>query len=265
MLNAQGKILVNNQPVKNGYILKEGDEIDIDYITTLKLEPMKMDLDIVYEDPYLIVVNKPKGLVVHPAGSYREATLVHGILSKLEARDDNDLRPGIVHRIDKDTSGLVVVAKNKNILEQLSTSLKDHKFDRIYYALVRGTVKEDHQTISTFIKRDPHNRLRFCITSSANNAKWAVTHFQVIQRWDNFTLLEVKLETGRTHQIRVHLSSMGYVIYGDSLYGDKHNSEGQYLHAKSLGFTHPVTKEYLFFNSELPTYFSDFLDKLDHQ
>jgi 23S rRNA pseudouridine1911/1915/1917 synthase len=262
MLNANSKILVNGKIVKNGFLVKDGDEIEIEYIIPLKLEPIKMDLEIVYEDEYLMVINKPKGLVVHPASSYKEATLVHGLLEKLSSSMDNSLRPGIVHRIDKDTSGLLLVAKTPTILDKLSSSLKEHKVDRIYYALVNGVVSEDEVTITTYLKRDPKNRLRFCVTSNSTNAKLAITHYKVIQKYDHFTLLEVKLETGRTHQIRVHLSSIGHPIYGDSLYGDKHNKEGQYLHAKSLGFIHPISGKYCFFDSPLPPYMAKFLDEL---
>jgi 23S rRNA pseudouridine1911/1915/1917 synthase len=255
-LNKEGNILVNNRKEKNGYILKDEDIIEITLQIPIKLEALQVDYEVVYEDDYLMVVNKPKGLVVHPASSYKKPTLVHGLLNKISIKDNE--RPGIVHRIDKDTSGLLLVAKNEDILHKLSSQLKEHKVDRIYYALVCGVVPIGG-TIETYISRDIKNRTKYSVASTG---KLAITHYEVIQNYDNYTLLKVILETGRTHQIRVHMAHIGHPVYGDYVYGSKKNLEGQYLHAKSIGFIHPITNKYMFFDSKLPEYFDNFLKEL---
>lgn len=231
-----------------------------------KVVAQDIPLDVVYEDDDLLVVNKPKGMVVHPAPGNYDGTLVnallyhcHGGLSGI----NGVIRPGIVHRIDKDTSGLLMVAKNDFSHVRLAEQLSDHSFTRVYNAIVYGGFTQDDGTIDASIGRNPNNRLKMCVTSK--NAKNAVTHYHVLERLGDFTMLELKLETGRTHQIRVHMAHLGHPVAGDAVYGPKKviaHLMGQCLHARTLGFVHPRTNQYLEFTSPLPPYFFHFLESL---
>lgn len=263
MIN-QELILVNNKKIKSNYILKLNDEIDI--IGKLKEEtnakPEKMDLDIVYEDNDLLVINKPSGMVVHPSFGHYTGTLVNGLLAHTDSLSDNngEFRPGIVHRIDKDTSGLLVVAKNNKAHEMLAKQLKDKTLSRIYLALVSGKINHDTGTIDAPIGRDALDRKKMCVTDE--NSKEAITHFKVLERFKNATLLECKLETGRTHQIRVHMNYINHPIINDPVYGKRKidNDFGQMLHAKEITFIHPVTKKKLTFTCNAPDKFIKIVD-----
>jgi len=260
------RILVNAQKVKTGYILKAGDDITIFDVEPVKLDlnPVDMNLDIVYEDYDLLVINKPEGLVVHPASSYHEPTLVHGLMHQVDTLSSINgvIRPGIVHRIDKDTSGLLVVAKNDISHQLLSEQLKKHEIKRTYIALVYHDFTEEEGTINAPIGRHPKNRLKMAIVE---DGKHAITHFKVLKRFNNqYTLISCELETGRTHQIRVHMAYINHPIVGDALYGPKQviSDHGQFLHATELSFMHPIKKEYMTFNADIPDYFQKFIDNL---
>ena len=259
-------VLVNNQKVKTGYILKTGDVIEIKEVEPVKLDlnPVDLNLDIVYEDEDLVVINKPVGLVVHPASSYQKPTLVHGLLHKVDnlSSINGVIRPGIVHRIDKDTSGLLVVAKNDQAHQLLSDQLKNHDIKRRYIALVYHDFTEEEGTINAPIGRHPKHRLKMAVVE---DGKQAVTHFKVLNRYqEGYTLISCELETGRTHQIRVHMAYINHPIVGDTLYGPKKviGDQGQFLHATELSFYHPIKKEYMTFNADIPKYFKDFIEKL---
>lgn len=259
-------ILVNDQKVKTGYILKAGDDITIFDVEPVKLDlnPVDLNLDIIYEDDDLLVINKPEGLVVHPASSYHEPTLVHGLMHQVDTLSSINgvIRPGIVHRIDKDTSGLLVVAKNDKAHQLLSEQLKNHEIKRTYIALVYHDFTEGEGTINAPIGRHPKNRLKMAIVE---DGKHAVTHFKVLKRFDNkYTLISCELETGRTHQIRVHMAYINHPIVGDAIYGPKQviSDHGQFLHATELAFMHPIKKEYMTFNADIPDYFQKFIDSL---
>lgn len=260
-----GLILVNQMQVKAGYILKLGDVIDLTIQEPKKMDltPVDLNLEIVYEDDDLMVVNKPSGLVVHPASSYHEPTLVHGLLfDQTHLSDINGvIRPGIVHRIDKDTSGLLVVAKTNVAHQSLSLDLKAHDIKREYIALVYGHFKEREGIIEAPIKRHPKNRLKMAVLK---DGKEAVTHFKVIASYEQYSLLRCELETGRTHQIRVHMAYIDHPIVGDPIYGPKQvvGSTGQFLHAEKLSFMHPTKKEMMTFSVAIPKVFQDFLDTL---
>ena len=259
-----GHVKVNQNDVKTGYILKENDLIEITEIEekSLDLEAVDLKLDIVYEDDDLLVINKPQGMVVHPASSYQEPTLVHGLLHQVEnlSSINGVIRPGIVHRIDKDTSGLLVVAKNDIAHQLLSADLKKHDISRIYIALVHGQIKEDEGTINAPIARHPKNRLKMAVTA---DGKEAITHFKVLERFQDYTLIECRLETGRTHQIRVHLAYVGHPIVGDPTYGYKKTiGDAQFLHAQQLAFDHPIKKEHMHFEVDMPNNFKMLLDQL---
>ena len=264
-----GLVLVNKKVSKNSYILRINDKIDV--IGELSFEnetkPEQMDLDIVYEDDYLMVINKPSGLVVHPAAGNYTGTLVNGLLSYTNnlSSSNGSLRPGIVHRIDKDTSGLLVVAKNDKVHEDLSKQLKDKTLSRIYIALVSGRINHDTGTIDAPIGRDLKDRKKMCVTDV--NAKQAITHFKVIDRYKNSTLIQVKLETGRTHQIRVHMNYIKHPIINDPVYGyeKKTTSFGQMLHAKEISFVHPVTKKQMTFSCPVPEEFNNILEKYKNE
>jgi 23S rRNA pseudouridine1911/1915/1917 synthase len=263
-----GKVKVNNEIiVTKKQKLNENDKIEIEIPEPekLKLEPEDIPIDIVYEDEDVLVVNKPQGMVVHPSPGHYKGTLVNALLyhSKNLSSINGIIRPGIVHRIDKDTSGLLMIAKNNIAHNFLAAQLKEHSINRIYNALVHGNIKTNSGTIDAPIGRHPVNRLKRAVVEK--NGKKAVTHFKVIERYSNYSLVELKLETGRTHQIRVHMSYIGYPLVGDPLYGikkKKFNLQGQALHAKLLGFRHPKTLEYMEFNSELPYYFKSLLKKI---
>lgn len=256
-------ITVNGKFIKNSYKVSNNDKIIIGELkedTTIK--PEKMDLDIVYEDDDVIVINKKSGVVVHPALGNYSNTLVNGLMyyGKKLSNINGEFRPGIVHRIDKDTSGLLLIAKNDKAHVSLAKQLKDKTVNRKYVALVEGVINHDTGTIDAPIGRDSNDRKKMTVTS--NNSKNAVTHFKVIDRYKRATLIECKLETGRTHQIRVHMKYIGHPVVNDPVYGKgKANSFGQMLHAKTIGFIHPTTNEYLEFDSKLPDEFIEILDK----
>ena len=254
----EGKILVNGKNVKTGYLIKENDIIEINYEEEeLKAEPEKMDLDIVYEDNDVIVVNKANKAVVHPACGNRSGTLVNGLLyhSKNLSSINGEFRPGIVHRIDADTTGLLMIAKNDKAHKILADQLKEKTTHRVYYALVWGVINNETGTVDAPIGRDPKDRKKMAVTP--DNSKEAITHFRVIERYKNATLIELKLETGRTHQIRVHMKYIGHPVVNDPVYSNKplFDDSGQCLHAKELGFIHPTTDEFMKFDSELPECF----------
>ena len=265
-------ILVNGKkPIKAGQVLKENDRISLVLKEKVpeNIVPQDIDLDIVYEDDDLIIVNKKKGMVVHPANGNYEGTLVNALMyshkDKLSSIN-GEVRPGIVHRIDKDTSGILVVAKNDNAHKELSKQFKVHSITRKYIALVKGIVKEDEFSIDLPIGRNPKDRKKMAVTHK--NSRNAVTHIKVLKRYynSNITLIEATLETGRTHQIRVHMSYKGYPLLGDEVYGKKDTKfkvKGQMLHALTLGFIHPTTKKYIEFTSSLPKEFKELIDILE--
>ncbi|MED1796854.1 RluA family pseudouridine synthase [Brevibacillus nitrificans] len=252
----EGRVTVNGEAVKNNYKLQTDDEITLRVPPPkeMAIQPESMPLDIVYEDSDVVVVNKPRGLVVHPAPGHYSGTLVNGLLAHCKDLSgiNGVLRPGIVHRIDKDTSGLLMVAKNDKAHMGLAEQLKEHTVNRTYVAIVHGVIQHEMGTIDAPIGRDPKNRQQMAVVFE--NSKPAVTHFIVLERFKEFTLVELKLETGRTHQIRVHMKYIGYPLAGDPKYGPKNTLEldGQALHAKTLGFTHPRTGEHLEFEADLP-------------
>ena len=257
-----GNILVNGKEIKNSYLVQNGDEIDINVIyDNLDIEPEDIPLDIVYEDDDVLVINKESGMVVHPAPGNTKGTLVNALMNYSKLSSINgEFRPGIVHRIDKDTSGLLLVAKNDKAHLFLEEELKKHNINRTYVALVHGVIKHDTGEIDAPIGRDKLDRKKMTVT--AENSKEAITHFRVLDRFKNTTLIECKLETGRTHQIRVHMKYIGYPIVNDPMYSRDRNIDnfGQMLHAKSITFVHPTTKEKMTFNAEPPKEFYKILD-----
>lgn len=262
-------VKVNNKIIKNSYIVKQNDNIEINEIEEqpLSAKAEKIHLDIVYEDDDIIVVNKQNGLVVHPAVGNPTGTLVNGLMyhSKNLSKVNGEFRPGIVHRIDAFTTGLLVVAKNDYAHEFLARQLENKTTHRIYVALVWGVINEDTGTIDAPIGRDKKDRKKMAVTSE--NSKNAVTHFKVIERYKDATLIELKLETGRTHQIRVHMNYINHPVVNDSVYGKRKliDETGQCLHAKELGFIHPTTKKYMCFTSELPKEFINILNKFKEE
>ena len=264
-----GNILVNGNVVKSSYIVKENDVIEVNEVEeeVISASPEKMDLDIVYEDDDVIVVNKANGIVVHPAVGNPSGTLVNGLMYHSDSLSsiNGSFRPGIVHRIDRDTTGLLMVAKNDKAHECLAKQLEEKKTRRIYWALVWGVIKEDTGTIDAPIGRDGIDRKKMAVT--ATNSKHAVTHFRVLERYKEATLIELNLETGRTHQIRVHMNYIGHPVVNDPVYGKRKliDSTGQCLHAKTLGFIHPTTGEEMIFDSELPECFVNILNKFKEE
>ncbi|WP_026692101.1 RluA family pseudouridine synthase [Peribacillus kribbensis] len=262
----EGHVLVNGKAVKTNYKCSGGDAITVEIPEPQELdaEAEEMDLDIYYEDADVLVVNKPKGMVVHPAPGHMSGTLVNGLMAHCKDLSgiNGVLRPGIVHRIDKDTSGLLMVAKNDMAHESLVQQLVDKTVTRRYNAIVHGVIPHDHGTIDAPIGRDKKDRQSMTVTEE--NSKHAVTHFNVLERFKDFTFVECKLETGRTHQIRVHMKYIGYPLAGDPKYGPRKTLDlgGQALHAAVLGFTHPRTKEYLEFSAPLPEDFVELLSML---
>ncbi len=264
----EGGVLVNGRSVKTGYQLSCGDEVcvNIPEPKELDVEPQKMELDIVYEDEDVILINKPKGMVVHPAPGHTKDTLVNGLLYHCQGNlsgINGVARPGIVHRIDRDTTGILIVCKNDMAHNSIAAQLKEHSITRRYRALVHGNIKEDKGTVEGSIGRHPVDRKKMAINE--RNGKPAVTHYQVLKRFGNYTYIECVLETGRTHQIRVHMASIGHPLVGDEVYGPAKcpfKLEGQCLHAMVLGFVHPRTGEYMEFSAELPGYFQELLGKL---
>lgn len=258
-----GLVIVNEKKVGNSYQVKLGDEIvvndDLNY--DIDIVPEDIFVDIIYEDDDLLVINKASGMVVHPAPGHYTGTLVNALLYKFNLSSGESNRPGIVHRLDKDTSGLMLVAKNEFTHEKLANMIGEKQVECHYVALVDGVIKNDSGTIDVPIGRDVHNRQKMAATDV--NSKDAVTHFHVLERFDNNTLLECILETGRTHQIRVHLSYIGYPVNNDPLYGrGKATLFGQMLHSKSIKFTHPRTGKELYFEVDVPKEFQDKLDLL---
>lgn len=258
-----GCCTVNGGAVQKNYKLRAGDRITVEVpdAEPVDILPENIPLDIVYEDNDLLVVNKPKGMVVHPAPGHYSGTLVNALMYHCKdslSGINGEIRPGIVHRIDKDTSGLLIVAKNDTAHRGLAEQIKEHSFTREYEAVVSGTVKEDG-TVNAPIGRHKLDRKKMCVTTE--NSREAVTHYFVLQNFIDSTHLRLRLETGRTHQIRVHMAYIGHSVCGDEVYGNGKPKSlmGQCLHAKKIGFIHPVTGKYLEFDSELPEYFQKFL------
>ncbi len=268
LLIEEQRISVNDKVVSKSYKMKNGD------VLSIIVEPPKdvgiiaqdIPLDIYYEDEDILVVNKPKGMVVHPANGNEDGTLVNALMYHCKdslSGINGEIRPGIVHRIDKDTSGLLVVAKNDISHEHLAKQFKNHSINRLYYAIVYGNVKQDSCDIEAPIGRHKTDRKKFCVTQI--NSKYAFTHYDVIEKLNGFTLIKCKLKTGRTHQIRVHMQSIGYPLAGDSVYGPKNcitELKGQALHAGILGFIHPKTEEYIEFSSPWSQEFEKFYNKV---
>ena len=263
-----GKVLVNGAVVNKKYKVSTDDEIKMlpSELKPLDAEPENIPLDIVYEDEHLLVVNKPRGMVVHPAPGNYSGTLVNALLYHCKdslSGINGILRPGIVHRIDKDTSGLLIVAKTDKAHIGLAQQIKEHSFTREYNAVIVGHLKEREGTVNAPIGRNPKDRKKMCVTML--NSKNAVTHYNTIEDYEGYSHISLKLETGRTHQIRVHMAHLGHAVAGDYVYGNDKKSaylNGQCLHAIKIGFIHPITQEYLEFTSELPDYFTEFLNKL---
>ena len=266
----EGGVKVNGMPSKSNYKVRVEDTVTIEIPTpdVLEVTPEAIPLDIVYEDCDLLVINKPQGMVVHPAAGNYSGTLVNALLEHCDDLSgiNGVIRPGIVHRIDKDTSGLLVVAKNDRSHLSLAKQIKEHTAERQYIALVRGNVVEQKGVIDAPIGRDPRDRKKMAVITK--NSKSAVTRYRVIERFSDYTLVECTLETGRTHQIRVHMAYLGYPVAGDPRYGPRKNPlglPGQALHAFSLKFTHPSSGELLVFEAELPTVFKELLENLRQQ
>lgn len=270
----EGHVLVNGLPAKSSYRLTAQDEISFlvpDAIVP-EILPEDIPLDIVYEDQDVILVNKPKGMVVHPAAGHYSGTLVNALM--YHCRDslsgiNGVMRPGIVHRIDKDTSGLLIVCKNDGAHACIAEQLKAHSITRRYQAIVHGRFQEETGTINAPIGRNPNDRMKMAVNRT--NGKEAVTHYKVLKQWERFTLVECRLETGRTHQIRVHMSHQNHPLLGDYVYGPDSNPmkcmgvmlSGQALHAQVFGFIHPSTKAYMEFEAPLPEYFASIVERLD--
>ncbi len=262
-----GNILVNGRNTKMAYKISLGDEITIikEEPKEIELKPQDIPLDVIYEDNDILVVNKQKGLVVHPGNGNPDGTLVNAIMNKCKdslSGIGGEIRPGIVHRIDKDTSGLLIVAKNDKAHINMSEQIKNHEVKKTYIALVRGKTRENQATIDMPIARSKNDRTKMAVSKDGKNA---ITHFEVIERFEDYTLLRVNIETGRTHQIRVHLSQIGYPIVGDSVYSNGKNPfgvEGQMLHSFRLEFKHPITGKEMELEAKLPEYFEDVLNTL---
>lgn len=266
----EGNILVNGQKKKISYKVQIGDNIEINIPeakeTSIKAE--NIPVEVVYEDNDIIVVNKPKGMVVHPANGNPDGTLVNAIMAMCKGSLSGiggEIRPGIVHRLDKDTSGLLIVAKNDLAHINMSNQIKDRQVKKIYIALVKGNINEDEATINMPIGRSTKDRKKMAVRK---DGKEAVTHFKVLKRYKDYTLLKVKIDTGRTHQIRVHMAEIGHPIVGDMVYSKGKNEfgvEGQMLHAQSLDFKHPITGKEMHLEAKLPEYFEKVLEKLDRE
>ncbi len=265
---SESNVHINGKTVNKSYKLVGGEEIvvDISAPVAYEVKPEDIPLDIVYEDDDLLVVNKPKGMVVHPAAGHYDGTLVNALLHHCGnslSGINGVLRPGIVHRIDMDTSGLLIVAKSDKAHQGLSEQIKEHSFDRVYEAVIVGHLKQSCATVNAPIGRHPHNRKKMAVIST--NAKSAVTHYEVLAEYSGYSHVRLRLETGRTHQIRVHMAYLGHPVAGDTVYGAVNQPKecvglmGQCLHAKEIGFIHPISGEKLHFTSELPSYFTKFL------
>lgn len=263
------QILVNEKPQKANYKMKESDLIRICFADAAPtaIEPEDIPLDILYEDDDLLIVNKPKGMVVHPSAGHYSGTLVNAVMyhcSNSLSGINGEIRPGIVHRIDMDTTGSLIVCKNDESHIKIAEQIKEHSVNRIYEGIVCGVVKDDEGTIEGPIGRHPTERKKMAINDK--NGKPAITHYKVLKRFEKYTYMQFKLETGRTHQIRVHMASIGHPLLGDPLYGSGKSSfkhlQGQTLHAKTIGFIHPTTGEYMEFSAPLPEYFCKLLANL---
>ena len=265
-----GKILVNGKQEKASYKTTVGDVITLEeeIPKEIELKPQEMPLDIIYEDEDMLVINKEKGIVVHPGNGNPDGTLANAVMAKCKGSLSGiggKIRPGIVHRIDKDTSGLIIVAKNDTAHLNLSNQIQDRKVKKTYIALVRGVIKENEATINMPIGRSSKDRKKMAVTK---DGKEAITHFKVLKRYNGFTLLEVKIETGRTHQIRVHLSEIGYPVVGDEVYSNGKNPfgvKGQMLHAEKLELKHPRTGKDLTFEAPVPKYFENIINQLEKE
>ena len=265
-----GNILVNGKNAKVSYKIQENDKISVEIPEPkqIELKAQNIPIEIIYEDSDIIVVNKPKGMVVHPANGNPDGTLVNAIMAICKdslSGIGGEIRPGIVHRIDKDTSGLLIVAKNDNAHVKMSEQIKNHEVKKTYIALVRGVVKENEATIDMPIGRSTSDRKKMAVIKTGRNE---VTHIKVLKRYNKYTLLQVNIETGRTHQIRVHLSHIGYPIVGDYTYSNGKNEfgvVGQCLHAKCLEFKHPITGAEMKLEAPLPKYFEEIIQKLDNE
>ena len=265
-LITEGMITVNGKKIAKNYVLSGGETVSVEIPEPVVLDvlPEDIPIDIVYEDDYLLVVNKPKGMVVHPAAGNYTGTLVNALMYHCKDRlssINGVIRPGIVHRIDKNTSGLLIVAKTDSAHLGLAGQIKEHSFTREYETVIVGRMKEYKGTIDAPIGRHHIDRKKMCVTD--RNSKNAVTHYEVLEEFHEHSYLKLRLETGRTHQIRVHLSYVGHAVLGDDVYGKPvKDYEGQCLHARKIGFVHPITNEYLEFSSDLPDYFEEQLRKL---
>lgn len=261
-----GGVLVNGKTISKNYKQKSGDVIEVTIPDPMELDakPEDIPLDIVYEDESLLVVNKPKGMVVHPAPGNYSGTMVNALMYHCKGRlsgINGVIRPGIVHRIDKNTSGLLIVAKTDTAHNFLAEQIKEHSFTREYELVAEGRFRETEGTVNAPIGRNPDNRKKMCVIYT--NSKNAVTHYSVIEQFEKYAHLKCRLETGRTHQIRVHMSYIGHPVLGDDVYGKPFKGiDGQCLHAKKIGFIHPVSHEYMEFDSELPEYFKEILRKV---
>ncbi len=265
-----GGVTVNGKPRKKSYAVSQGDEVLVlaPELRELEAQPQDIPLDIRYEDESLLVVNKPRGMVVHPAPGNPDGTLVNALLHHCKGSlsgINGVIRPGIVHRIDKNTSGLLIVAKTDEAHVCLASQIQAHSFTREYRAVVHGHLKEPVGTVDAPIGRNPNDRKKMCVTSV--HSRNAVTHYEVLETYKSFSYVKVRLETGRTHQIRVHMSHIGHPVAGDDVYGPKNGVSmgGQCLHAGLIGFVHPKDGHYVEIQSELPDYFSDFLKKISNQ
>lgn len=264
-----GEVLVDGKAVKASYKVCFGDQVMVDIPEAVEPEILaeNMDLDILYEDPDVILVNKPKGMVVHPAAGHYSGTLVNGLMAHCKDQlsgINGVMRPGIVHRIDRDTTGILIACKNDFAHNAVAAQLKEHSITRKYLAVVHGVIKEDQGTVDAPIGRHPVERKKMSINEK--NGRHAVTHYRVLRRFSRYTYIECRLETGRTHQIRVHMASIGHPLVGDEVYGPHKcpfSLQGQTLHAAVFGFVHPRTGEYLEFQAPLPEYFEKLLEKLE--
>lgn len=264
------RILVNEKPVKGSYRVKTDDEVAFELPESVEpdIEPENIPLTILYEDADVIVVNKPKGMVVHPAAGHYSGTLVNALMyhcGKELSGINGVMRPGIVHRIDRDTTGSLIVCKNDKSHNDIAAQLKEHSINRRYHAICYGVLKEEEGTIDKPIGRHPQDRKKMAVNEK--NGKRAVTHYRVLKRFAQYTYIECVLETGRTHQIRVHMASIGHPLLGDDLYSNRKcpfQLQGQTLHAKILGFVHPTTKEYIEIDAPLPEYFQNLLEILSN-
>ena len=264
-----GNIFVNDKQIKANYRIRPMDHIvaNIPEAKEIDIAPEDIPLDIIYEDDDILIVNKPKGMVVHPSNGHESGTLVNAILYHCKGQlsgINGEIRPGIVHRIDMDTTGSLIICKNDNAHRFIAEQIAVHSINRIYEGIVHGIVKDDEGTIHTLIGRSPTDRKKMAVLKS--DGREAITHFKVLKRFKNFTYCEFKLETGRTHQIRVHMASINHPLVGDEEYGPKKcpfKLQGQTLHAKTIGFIHPRSREYVEFTAPTPDYFNELLKKLD--